>query len=177
MNDKRIYSTLTMAGVTPFVACAILPLAGFGSIGLLGPLADVAAGYGLAIISFLAGIHWATQIYDRQQTGFNLLIASNVVFVGVWLAYVLGTTKVALLAELVGSEELRALLDPLSRCSSRVASARPSRRLSPRGPTQAGQPTSQVHSLTSSRAPSMSSSVRSKRRGDMPTPPGAASHR
>lgn len=96
MNDKRIYSTLTMAGVTPFVACAILPLAGFDSIGLLGPLADVAAGYGLAIVSFLAGIHWATQLYDRQQTGFNLLIASNVVFVAVWLAYALGTIEFAL---------------------------------------------------------------------------------
>ena len=101
MNDKRIYSTLTMAGVTPFVACAILPLAGFSSIGLLGPLADVAAGYGLAIISFLAGIHWATQIYDRQQTGFNLLIASNVVFVAVWLAYALGTIEFALGTQIV----------------------------------------------------------------------------
>ena len=96
MSDKRIYSILAMAGVTPFVACAVLPLAGFTTIELLGPLADVAAGYGLAIVSFLTGIHWATQIYDRQQTGFNLLIASNVVFVAVWLAYALGTIAFAL---------------------------------------------------------------------------------
>ena len=101
MNDKRIYSVLAMAGVTPFVACAILPLAGFDSIELLGPLADVAASYGLAIVSFLAGIHWATQIYDRQQSGFNLLIASNVVFVGVWLAYAIGPVEFALTAQLV----------------------------------------------------------------------------
>ena len=101
MNDKRIYSVLAMAGVTPFVACAILPLAGFDSIELLGPLADVAASYGLAIVSFLAGIHWATQIYDRQQSGFNLLIASNVVFGGVWLAYAIGPVEFALTAQLV----------------------------------------------------------------------------
>ena len=101
MNDKRIYSVLAMAGVTPFVACAILPLAGFDPIELLGPLADVAASYGLAIVSFLAGIHWATQIYDRQQSGFNLLIASNVVFVGVWLAYAIGPVEFALTAQLV----------------------------------------------------------------------------
>lgn len=100
MKDKRTYSTLTMAGVTPFVACAILPLAGFDSIEMLGPLADVAAGYGLAIISFLAGIHWATRIYDRQPTGVNLLVASNVVFVAVWLAYALGTLEFALATQI-----------------------------------------------------------------------------
>jgi hypothetical protein len=101
MNDKRIYSILAMAGVTPFVACAVLPLAGVDSIAPLGPLAQVAASYGLAIVSFLTGIHWATQLYDRQQTGFNLLIASNVIFVGVWLAYVIGSLEVALTTQLV----------------------------------------------------------------------------
>jgi len=101
MNDKRIYSILAMAGVTPFVACAVLPLAGVDSIAPLGPLAQVAASYGLAIVSFLTGIHWATQLYDRQQTGFNLLIASNFIFVGVWLAYVIGSLEVALTAQLV----------------------------------------------------------------------------
>ena len=99
MSDRRIYSILAMAGVTPFVASAILPLAGIASIEPLGPLAGVAASYGLAIVSFLTGVHWATQIYDRQQTGFNLLIASNVVFVAVWLAYAIGSIEVALAAQ------------------------------------------------------------------------------
>ena len=101
MNDKRIYSILAMAGVTPFVACAVLPLFGVDSVAPLGPLAQVAASYGLAIVSFLTGIHWATQIYDRQQSGFNLLVASNIIFVGVWLAFVLGSLEVALTAQLV----------------------------------------------------------------------------
>ena len=101
MSDRRIYSILAMAGVTPFVASAILLLAGIASIEPLGPLAGVAASYGLAIVSFLTGIHWATQIYDRQQTGFNLLIASNLVFVAVWLAYAIGSIEVALAAQVL----------------------------------------------------------------------------
>ena len=101
MSDRRIYSILAMAGVTPFVASAVLPLAGIESIDPLGPLAGVAASYGLAIVSFLTGIHWATQIYDRRQTGFNLLIASNVVFVAVWLAYAIGSIEIALAAQLL----------------------------------------------------------------------------
>ncbi|MDJ0748430.1 MAG: DUF3429 domain-containing protein [Woeseiaceae bacterium] len=101
MNDKRIYSVLTMAGVTPFVACAVLPLFGVHSINLLGPLGDVAAGYGLAIVSFLAGIHWATQLYELQKTSFNLLLASNVVFVAVWLVYALGTLGAALVVQAI----------------------------------------------------------------------------
>ena len=101
MSNKRVYSILAMAGVTPFVACAILPLSGVVSIEPLGPLAGVAASYGLAIVSFLTGIHWATQIYDRQQTGFNLLIASNVIFVAVWLAYILGSLSVTLGAQVI----------------------------------------------------------------------------
>ena len=101
MNDRKIYSMLTMAGVTPFVACAMLPLFGIETIELLGPLGDVAAGYGLAIISFLAGIHWATQLYEVRKTSFNLLLASNVVFVAVWLAYAIGTLEFALVTQAV----------------------------------------------------------------------------
>ena len=101
MNDRNVYSILTMAGVTPFVACALLPLFGIHSIDPLGPLGNVAAGYGLAIISFLAGIHWATQLYEVQKTSFNLLLASNAIFVVVWLAYAIGTLEFALVTEAV----------------------------------------------------------------------------
>jgi hypothetical protein len=99
MNDSRLYPILAMAGVTPFLACAVMPLVGLDEIGTLGPLNAVVAGYGLAIVSFLTGIHWATRIYDQQQSGFNLLIVSNIVFVAVWLAFVLGTVNQALLAQ------------------------------------------------------------------------------
>ena len=109
MNDRKIYSTLTMAGVTPFVACALLPLFGVYSIDLLGPLGEVAAGYGLAIVSFLAGIHWATQLYELQETSFNLLLASNVVFVAVWLVYALGTLDAALVVQALALDALLGL--------------------------------------------------------------------
>lgn len=101
MNDKTVYSILTMAGVTPFVACALLPLFGIESIDFLGALSDVAAGYGLAIVSFLAGIHWATQLYEVQKTSLNLLLLSNVVFVAVWLAFAVGSLGFALVTQAV----------------------------------------------------------------------------
>ena len=109
MNDRKVYSVLTMASVTPFVACAVLPLFGVDSIDFLGPLGEVAAGYGLAIISFLAGIHWATQLYEIQKTPFNLLLASNVVFVAVWLVYALGTLEAALIVQAIALATLLGL--------------------------------------------------------------------
>lgn len=101
MIDSRIYSMLAMAGVTPFVACALLPLVGIESIPAFGDLDRLAATYGLAIVSFLTGIHWATQIYEPQESPFNLLLVSNVVFLLVWFAFVLGDLQIALGAQLV----------------------------------------------------------------------------
>lgn len=101
MRDSKTYSVLTMAGVTPFVACAVLLLVGIGSIEPFGALDRIAAIYGLAIVSFLTGIHWATQIYEPQESPFNLLLVSNAVFLLVWFAFVLGRLEVALGAQLV----------------------------------------------------------------------------
>ena len=101
MQDSKIYSMLAMAGVMPFVACALLPLIGIESIEPLGGLDRLAATYGLAIVSFLTGIHWATQIYEPQESPFNLLLVSNVVFLFVWFAFVLGRLEIALGAQLV----------------------------------------------------------------------------
>ena len=101
MTDKRTYSILAMAGVTPFVACALLPLLGISAIEPLGPLDTVVASYGLAIVSFLTGIHWATQLYERREAPFNLLLVSNVVFLFVWLAFIVGTTGFAIGTQLV----------------------------------------------------------------------------
>ena len=101
MNDSKTYSVLAMAGVTPFVACALLPLMGVQSLEPFGALDRLAAVYGLAIVSFLTGIHWATQIYVPQQSPFNLLLASNAVFLFAWFAFVLGSLNVALGAQIV----------------------------------------------------------------------------
>lgn len=101
MSDSKTYSILAMAGVTPFVACALLPLIGIDSIEPFGALDRLAAIYGLAIVSFLTGIHWATQIYELPESTFNLLLVSNAVFLFAWFAYVLGSLDVALIAQLI----------------------------------------------------------------------------
>lgn len=101
MDNKTLYSMLAFAGVVPFLACALLPLTGVVSLPLFGPLDEVIAGYGLAIIAFLTGIHWATFLYRQDDVPFNLMVTSNVVFLAVWFAYAIGTLSVALMVQLV----------------------------------------------------------------------------
>jgi Protein of unknown function (DUF3429) len=60
----RIYSLLTYAGALPFVACALIPLFGVSSIKLIGSFDYIAAVYALTIVSFMAGVHWGTVLYQ-----------------------------------------------------------------------------------------------------------------
>ncbi len=88
MDDKTTYSALAIAGVTPFLACAFLPIAGVESVPPFGRLDELASHYGVAILCFLTGIHWATQLYAPGKVPFNLFVGSNLVFLAVWIAYV-----------------------------------------------------------------------------------------
>jgi hypothetical protein len=101
MEDRQIYSALTLAGVIPFLACALLPAAGIEAIEPLGRLDELASNYGMAILCFLTGIHWATQLYAREKVPFNLFTGSNVVFLAVWIAYVASSLTWALATQLV----------------------------------------------------------------------------
>ena len=101
MEDRPAYSALILAGATPFLACALLPAAGVDSVGRLGSLHELAADYGLAILCFLTGIHWATQLYQRAPLPINLFIGSNVVFLAVFIAYVASSLKWALATQLI----------------------------------------------------------------------------
>jgi hypothetical protein len=101
MQDRQIYSTLTIAGTAPFLACALLPFAGYEALEPFGNLEQFVAGYGLAILSFLTGIHWATQLYSPGKVPLNLFIVSNVVFLFVWLAYAAAGMTVTLLAQVI----------------------------------------------------------------------------
>ncbi|MDJ0907089.1 MAG: DUF3429 domain-containing protein [Woeseiaceae bacterium] len=101
MEDRPVYSALILAGALPFLACALLPAAGVESFGRLGSLHELAATYGLAILCFLTGIHWATQLYHGSPLPINLFIGSNVVFLAVLLAYVASSLKWALATQLI----------------------------------------------------------------------------
>ena len=101
MDDNRLYSVLALAGALPFVECARLPLAGVESIEPVGNLHELAARYGLAIICFLTGIHWATFLYKPDKSPANLFVVSNAIFLVVWIAYELVDLPFALATQFV----------------------------------------------------------------------------
>jgi hypothetical protein len=105
MEDRRIYTGLTLTGTLPFLACALVPLAGYPAVAPFGNLDQLAATYGLAILAFLTGIHWATQLYRPGAAPVNLFIGSNVVFLVILLTYL-----VAELAYAIGAQILAFLL-------------------------------------------------------------------
>ena len=101
MENRSLHSALMLLGAMPFVACALLPLTGVTEIAFLGRLDQLAASYGMAILCFLTGIHWATQLYARAATPFNLFVGSNVVFLVVWFAFVAAGLQWAIVAQLL----------------------------------------------------------------------------
>ncbi len=109
MEDKSIYTTLALAGVLPFLACAFLPVMGIERIAPLGPLDELASDYGVAILCFLTGIHWATQLYAPGKVPFNLFLGSSVVFLAVWIAYVATSLSWALATQLLAFPLLLAI--------------------------------------------------------------------
>lgn len=109
MDENRLYSVLALAGATPFVACALLPLFGVAALGPLGDLHELAARYGLAIICFLTGIHWATYLYKPDKSPANLFIVSNAIFLVVWVAYELVDLPFALATQFVAFAMLLAI--------------------------------------------------------------------
>ena len=88
MQDTKLYTTLALAGTIPFIASALLPVLGHYSLPYLGPLDQLVASYGLAIVCFLAGAHWGTYLSGRSAGSLNLFVISNVIFLAVWFAYV-----------------------------------------------------------------------------------------
>ena len=109
MEDKQLYTVLALAGASPFVVCAILPLVGVEALGPLGNLHELAARYGLAIICFLTGIHWATFLYKREKSPANLFIISNAIFLVVWFSYELVALPFALATQFVAFAMLLAI--------------------------------------------------------------------
>ena len=109
MENRALHSALMLLGALPFIACALLPLTGVTEIAGLGRLDQLAASYGMAILCFLTGIHWATQLYAREATPFNLFVGSNVVFLVVWFAYAAAGLQWAIVAQLLAFPVLLAI--------------------------------------------------------------------
>ena len=101
MTDRRLYSLLTLTGALPFVAAALLLPFGVTTVGPLGATVDLALSYGLAIVCFLAGIHWATFLYRRDASPGNLFVASNLVVLGTWIPYLLAPARFVAVAMIV----------------------------------------------------------------------------
>ena len=90
-----------LMGVAPFLACALLPFVGVEDVARLGRLDQLASSYSVAILCFLTGVHWATQLYEKEAAPFNLFIGSNAIFLVVWIAYVFADLPWALATQLV----------------------------------------------------------------------------
>lgn len=96
MQHVKLYTALALAGTTPFIAGALLPLMGHDALPHLGPLDQLVASYGLAIVCFLAGAHWGTYLSGRSADSLNLFVISNAIFLAVWFAYVGAGVKTAI---------------------------------------------------------------------------------
>ena len=101
MQDTKLYTALALAGTIPFIASALLPVLGHYSLPYLGPLDQLVASYGLAIVCFLAGAHWGTYLSGRFAGSLNLFVISNVIFLAVWFAYVGAGVKTAIAIQIV----------------------------------------------------------------------------
>ncbi|MDJ0917163.1 MAG: DUF3429 domain-containing protein [Woeseiaceae bacterium] len=87
MQENKLYTLLTYAGAVPFVLCALLPFAGIDEWQNVGSFEYIARLYGLAIVSFVAGSHWGTYLYNREASPANLFLTSNAVVLAAWFAF------------------------------------------------------------------------------------------
>ena len=100
---------LAYAGVSPFVACALLPLAGIVSVPPFGSLDQLVNSYGLAIVCFLSGIHWANYLANKDELPFNLMISSNAIFLLAWFGFVVGELSTSLAIQIASLAALLAI--------------------------------------------------------------------
>ena len=98
MMTPLLTRRLASLGALPFIACAILSLAGITDLPFLGDPAMVEALYGLTIASFMAGVHWGTALNRDRHLPVNLFITSNIVAVAAWVSVLLAGPGLALVA-------------------------------------------------------------------------------
>lgn len=94
----RIIAVFTYAGLLPFLICAALPLAGIGTIPLLGTYAHIAASYAAIIASFMAGTHWGLAMTVPGRTGTAILTLSVIIALAAWFAVLVLSPVIAITA-------------------------------------------------------------------------------
>ena len=100
MNSKNpdlsfLPHALIYAGCLPFIAGALLLAGNVHSLPVLGEVELIMATYGLVISVFLTGIHWGQQLSLGKATK-GLFIASNILALALWLAWLLLPTQMFL---------------------------------------------------------------------------------
>ena len=93
MTTENQYKILAYLGAIPFIACAIIIWMGLMGLPFLGKTLSISTTYGLAIVSFLCGIHWGTYIYNKSKVPFNLFVTSNIITLVGWFTFVLGSPQ------------------------------------------------------------------------------------
>lgn len=88
LNRDQLLEALPLAGALPFVFGAILIALDIPVLPLLGAVQPLVLTYGLAILSFMAGVHWGQHLSGVTSV-WNLLVSSNVSTVIAWLSYAL----------------------------------------------------------------------------------------
>lgn len=84
----RLPIILAFTGALPIVASSLLLTFGVFNLPWIGSTAELLRSYSLAIAVFMCGIHWGQYLLDSHARNMNLLMASNVLTVVCWIAYV-----------------------------------------------------------------------------------------
>ena len=79
---KRDASILTYLGVLPFLLCSASIIYGFEQ----QKTTFILLSYSAVIISFIAGIHWAFAMQQRDSSSIWLLMSSNIISLLAWCA-------------------------------------------------------------------------------------------
>jgi len=97
VTKPRLNHLLAYAGALPFLACALLALVGVDSIRFVGAVDHLAAGYALAIVAFLSGVHWGMALNQPPESGsVHLFLSSNGVTIAAWLSFVIAAPRITL---------------------------------------------------------------------------------
>ena len=93
---KMVYPFLSYAGTLPFIFCATCLAQGIQIIPLIGYTEKVLTGYGLVIVSFLAGSHWGLHLVINKKSLIYLPLTSNVTVIIIWVSFFILQFKVLL---------------------------------------------------------------------------------